>query len=549
MKCEKWRALKIDFKAKRAISEIQEAEADVTFTHKATGKKISIPAFWNGKCDWAVRAALTETGEWNYLVFCKDDTLGLDGISGTVECVPYSGEYEIYRRGFIKTEPDKRYFVYDDGTPFFYLGDTHWAMLDEEFDSPGPHAADIKCDSHFKYIVDRRAEQKFNVYQSEPINHRYNLNDGIDDNDVEEFKRVDRYFEYIADRGMLHANAQFIFPSEITERYFNDKAFLRSVSRYWIARYAAYPVLWTLGQEVDRSYFGNNGITPENNPYKDICRYLYEFDPYKHPITAHQENAMLAGALGGSKASDLAWGDYVHTSGKSTFYGMKEHTWWGVQWRPDMARQHNYAIPKDYWFNGENKVSINYETRYDYLYTKHFGARANGWISFLCGMYGYGYGAADMWAYLNKYSLDIPSTDGLVTVTPEEKHTPWGESIKFVTGDQMTYMRDFFESLEWWKLIPDFDLGKAFVCANDEEVFHSAAYDGNKTYVVYFYNLTAKTDSKLVNMEGEYTAKWFNPVTGEYTLISDSIVPENGEWIVPEKAADRDAVLLVTKKA
>ena len=60
----------------------------------------------------------------NYWVF--DDTLdGLNGsfyVSAAEETAP-----EIYKHGFIKE--DGKHFSYNDGTPFFYLGDTHWTML------------------------------------------------------------------------------------------------------------------------------------------------------------------------------------------------------------------------------------------------------------------------------------------------------------------------------------------------------------------------------------------------------------------------------------
>ncbi len=545
--CEKWISVEIPFTAKNAIKDFMDAEADVKFVHES-GKEMVMPAFWDGGCDWKVRFAPNELGKWNFTVSCTDnELLGLDGIEGTVVCTEYTGEYEMYKHGFIKTIPDVRYFVYDDGTPFFYLGDTHWAMLSEELDEAGPNAADVKTDSHFRFMVDKRLEQKFNVYMSEPIGHKYDIFDGIDDEDIVDFKRVDRYFKYLASKGMLHANSQFIFPGEVKERFF-DKDFLRALGRFWVARYASYPVLWTLGQEVDHDWFGKNGITRDNNPYKDLARYLYQFDPYKHPLTAHQENAMLTGALGGSQASDLAWGAHVYTSQPSAFNGMKEHTWWGVQWRPQIHEQHNYMIPKDYWYNGDGKVTINYETRYDHLYTKVFGARANGWISYLCGMSGYGYGAADMWCYKSRYSFDVSNTDGVDTVTPEEKQIPWGKAIFLPTGDQMTYLYDFFNGFEWYKLVPDFDEANAFYC-DEDDVFHVAAHIDDDTYVVYFYNKTAKTESKLVNMDenATYCAKWFDPVTGKYELIDEKIVPVDGKYTVPEKKADRDMVLFVVK--
>jgi hypothetical protein len=247
--------------------------------------------------------------------------------------------------------------MYDDGTPFFYLGDTHWLMFKEEFDEKGSHAVDIETDSHFKYIVDKRVEQKFTVYQSEPIDHKYNIFDGIDEEDIKEFQRFDKYFQYIASKGLVHANAQLIFPKTIREPFY-DEEFLRTVTRFWVARYASYPVLWTLGQEVDSHFYGFiPGLTIENNPYRNMCRFLYAFDPYRHPITGHQENAMRTGALGNAEYDNTEYEAIPKTpaikySGKSAFYGMKEHTWWGIQWRNLVNKQYNFNIPKDGWMFG-----------------------------------------------------------------------------------------------------------------------------------------------------------------------------------------------------
>ncbi len=549
IKTELWQALEIPFTAKNVINDIDDAWADVVFTHKETGIVITMPAFWDGGIEWKVRFAPTKIGQWSYVVKeIKGASVGIDGISGTFEATEYTGDLEIYKRGFIKTIPDTRYFVYDDGTPFFYLGDTHWAMLAEEIDEPGPHAVDIQTDSHFKYIVDKRVQQNFNVYQSEPNGKNYNIWDGIGEEDIIDFKRVDRYFKYIADKGMVHANALYIFPAEIIEKFF-DEDFIYSLSRFWVARYACYPVLWTLGQEVDRCYFGKNGLTVENNPYKAMCRFIYQLDPYKHPITAHQENAMRTGAYGGAVVQITYAEDkpVVRKNEISAFYGMKEHTWWGAQWRPEIHIQHNFDIPKDYWNNGEGKVSINYETRYDYLYTKNFGARANGWISVLNGMFGYGYGAADIWAYKNRYSFNVSSFDGIETVYPAEKEMPWGISVNMATGDHMTLMRAFFENFDWYNLIPDFDEGNAFK-KTDKQGFYTAAHIGNEKYVVYLYNRTKDSAGKLVNMDekASYRVEWFNTRTGEFIKINDNFV--GSEFDLPQKPDNEDYVLVATKK-
>ena len=95
----------------------------------------------------------------------------------------------------------------DDGTPFFYLGDTHWTMPKEEFDSAGPNAGDIETNSHFRYIVDRRAAQGFTVYQSEPLYGQINVSDGdITLMDIAAFQNLDRYFKYIDEKGKFDLN-------------------------------------------------------------------------------------------------------------------------------------------------------------------------------------------------------------------------------------------------------------------------------------------------------------------------------------------------------
>ena len=76
--------------------------------------------------------------------------------------------------------------------------------LEEEVDEAGPHAGHIDTDSHFKYIVHRRAQQGFTVYQSEPIGSPFDLTDGkVDQEDIEGFRTADRYYQAIADEGTM----------------------------------------------------------------------------------------------------------------------------------------------------------------------------------------------------------------------------------------------------------------------------------------------------------------------------------------------------------
>ncbi len=554
-----WVAVDIDFETDKAYGDKEQLYVftDVIFTHRESGKKLVIPAFWRGGATFTVRFAPTEYGVWDYVTSCGTDA-SLDGKTGTVAANAYKGPLEIYRRGFVKTNGSK-HFVYDDGTPFFYLGDTHWSMLTEEYDSAGLGAARTGAKSHFRYIVDKRVEQGFTVYESEPIGTKADLTDGsLSSADAAAFNDNDRYYRYIAEKGLVHANAEFFFAGSMNERVMNDEKYLEAICRYWVARYSAYPVMWTLGQEIDNDFYRERGDQTiydySNNPWVKIAEYLHKYDAYGHPLSGHQENAIYTTASGsGTTVRD------ADNGGRSAFYAddvsaATGHNWWAVQWQPELASQINDAVPKDYYASG--KVAINYESRYCNLWTKDYGARAQSWIAMLSGFAGVGYGAADIWLYNSTYNMDEPSNDGLETVTVADKAMVWGRSVELESAYQQGYMRKFFEGFDWWELTPDFNDGSRFdgKVSSRKRSYYVCASIGNDLYAVYLYSKN-KASGTVCGMDGDavYEAKWFDPRTGEYAVIGDikaDKTDKNGApaWSAPDRPEELDYVLLLKKK-
>jgi hypothetical protein len=550
-----WVAVEIEFKADVEVKDFNDAVLDVTFTNRETGTQLVMPGFWDGGDSWKVRFAPTEHGIWEYVTKTSGATeLGINGKTGTVAANSYKGDLAIYKHGFVKTQENLRYFIYADGTPFFYLGDTHWNMPTEEYDSAGKNAGNIQTDSHFKYIVDRRAAQGFTVYQSEPIGASYDVDDGkISKADIRGFQRMDLYFQYIAQKGLVHANAELIFPSSATKKGFSSN--VEALTRYWVARYGAYPVMWTLGQEVDDAKNQADGTL---QVYLRMCAQIYKCDPYHSPISAHQLNGSSITVNGGApiRPIDGGYNEYDPTQNKisgvtraSKFKDVLGHSWWANQWRPVVDQQYNFFIPIDYWENGGNKPIVNYEARYHFLYGGDFCMRAQAWIAYLTGHAGHAYGGADMWLYQGRYATDSDGFDGVETITVEKKITThWSDLIDANISNELIYLRGFMEHAGWYELTPDFDYGKAFKKSASKEGYYACAHNGDEVYVVYLYNRTKDSAGSLVNMDANatYTAQWFDTRTGTYTLISDSI-KTNGEYDIPQKPVADDMVLLVTK--
>ena len=162
---EKWRAAEIEFKSTAEYKyPYLDVDMEAIFTSQ-NGTVIKRKAFYDGDNIWRVRFAPTEEGEWTYITVSTNrlDT-GLHGHSGKIICKPYSGEFDIYKRGFIRSEEGKRYLTYADGTPFFYTADCAWMGLSSR--TPLYETNDPKNgESMFKTIIDTRVKQGYNGFR------------------------------------------------------------------------------------------------------------------------------------------------------------------------------------------------------------------------------------------------------------------------------------------------------------------------------------------------------------------------------------------------
>jgi hypothetical protein len=506
---EQWKMCEISFQSDVAYREpFYEAELVCEFTGPE-GQKLTRPGFWYGKDVWKVRVALNATGIWSYKTTCTDrSNQGLSGREGQILCEEYSGDLEIYRRGFLKISENNRYFAYADGTPFFYLGDTHWFLPHEKIDRSGVEGVP----SQFHYMVDVRVSQGFTVFQSEPLYfanypHVYRLQDGLDEEDAAGFRLLDEKFDYIADQGLVHANAQLFFVNEINHRAYTPEYLIR-LAKYWVARYGAYPVLWTTAQESDPDCYGS--VPPEK--WFVVAETIANNDAYRHPLTAHMCNSGVCGA------HNTAWGKKYY------------HDWFSLQPGGDMK---NTQYMKDIWDYPNPKPALVYETGYENLWNDKDGAIGAGYKAFQFGLCGYGYGAHGVWN--DNYDRNDWMDYG--------GYHRWFEGLNLPGGARLGYMREFYETICWWKLTPCFDdPAWSDFGANSAKI---TAVIGRETYTVYFFNQNRATGTLRNMLDADYTARWYSVDTGAYTDIG-LVRPKSGSLTLPEKPDENPWMLLVS---
>jgi hypothetical protein len=535
-KAQRWRVIEIALKSSITYTDPFQ-DVDVTATFTGPNKKTIIrPAFWDGGLTWKVRFAPSQTGLWTMKTSATDPSNGgLHHVTKTVQCAPYLGSLDIYKHGFLKVSGNGRYLTFADATPFFYLGDTHWILSHERFDrSNAPGVA-----SQFKYTVDKRAKQGFTVFQSEAgwqarsaqirINQEaiadeeadVDLKHGFTSADLAGFANLDRKFKYIADQGLVHANAEICWVGDPALFPIFTEAYMARLAKYWVARYGAYPVIWTIAQEIDKNLYGAYDLTTINKWFS-AAQNIADNDAYHQPVMPHMENT-------------------DHTTAANSWWSAKTyHGGWAVQWQGDLT---DMSVAKGFWTASPTKPSVLYESAYDHFWTDSRGALGAAYKAFQYGMYGYGYGANGIWNDI--YSKPGEPGDYGTAYEMPIHYFWWRDGADLQTPNQLAYFKQFYTSLKWWKLVPRFDDDAWGTFAETSRSLLSS--DGQDTYVVFFFGSGTSTGSlNQLNNRSTYLAQWFNPRDGQYVSIG-RVLQNGSQWIIPNRPTAEDWVLLVKR--
>jgi hypothetical protein len=87
-------------------------------------------AYWDGGTAFTFRTSFPYQGTWKWTAVCEEpcrDSRTISPASGTVTVSVRRQSPIIYSRGFLDVHPSGRYLKHQNGTKFFWLGDTAWA--------------------------------------------------------------------------------------------------------------------------------------------------------------------------------------------------------------------------------------------------------------------------------------------------------------------------------------------------------------------------------------------------------------------------------------
>ena len=521
-----WRTVELAFESDRdVVDPYRDVDAEAVFAGPG-GIQIRRPAFWDGGRTWRVRFAPTRPGPWRFSARSNDasDT-GLNGVTGDLLCVDDDDHgAAVHRQGFLRQDPQGHHLEHIDGTPFFWLGDTHWRFAYESWDTANKPG----WTSQFRGMVDRRVDQGFTVYQSNLLMVDWFTGRSPYWIDGESFGALDVRFlqtvvdprmAYIADSGLV--NALGLGWHQLIDAGVEH---VKRFARYIVARYGSYPMVWTLGGEV--AGYDPDVRQTRIDGWREVALAIRDADGYSHPLTAHATTERpIAPHYQGEEWLTLTLNQHGHGD---------------FDLSSDHYRDHLAAHPGTPLVEGESMyeglISVEYAARRTVTDTM---VRQVAYRAIQAGCCGYTYGAQGCW----NAAWD---RDHGATMWGD---LPWYEGIDLPGADQLGHFRRFYEAIAWHRLRP------APQCFHSDDVFNTAIYppavtaDPERRTIVMFFAETYRNDSAGAWVEGladvPYDVRWFDPRSGVFTDAARAIQPDEARIALPSKPDGQDWVLLV----
>lgn len=482
-----------------------EVSVRVRFTGPS-GEQHMVDAFWDGGDVWRVRFSPNAIGNWRFETVCSDENnSGLNGQTGSFECVPYVGDNPLYRHGSLQVSANGRYLQHADGTPFFWLGDTAWngVLL-------------AKPQDWARYLRTRK-QQHFNVIQFVATQWRASTKgdltgqlafEGTDHITINPafFQRADPKIASINAYGMIAAPVMLWTLTEIDPGQTLSEEVAIRLARYQAARWGAYHVVWILGG--DGRYLQDDRAARFRRIGQGVFR-----DRHDRLVTMHPCGVSWAG----EEFRHEDWYDFI---GYQSGHGDSDaDVRWLVQGPPAAEWRNEPVMPVI-------NLEPNYEGHPAYqskkTFTAHQVRRASYWSVLVSPPAGVTYGNNEIWNWHEEAG-------------PAENHAnigeiqPWDKGLETPGIAGMSLLYSFFEQVRWTELEPAQNLLAAQPGDADPNQFVAAAQTGDGGQaVVYLPSGGGVGLTRSFNR-----ARWFDPRTGAWSDASTPYsAPDTEDWLL-----------------
>lgn len=534
--------------------------------------------FWNGGREFCLRLVATAPGEWRWKSGSEPFDAGLSGKEGSFHATEWTEaekQENPLRRGFLQPTPNHHALQSADGTPFFVLGDTWYAVgtnrfrwFDDDRERPiGPEAG-------FKDYVRYRKAQGYNWvnviaafpnWETDGLPWHIVMNDAdkttvrsawlefgtgsaknmdneggrpfafpgkvpgygnvfpdVDRVNPEYFKAIDRKIDYLNAHGFVpFIEVSRRDASELWKKYYQwPESYARFIQYVWSRYQANNTVLSPIHLDIIQESI----TVPDFVAAVDLVKKKYGPPPFGTLLSANANPSTL-----------VNWGEdswvTLHQVGNKREH---EYYWYMTEIfrdprpRPALNGEPYYAGYFDArGLNGGYKYGAPGGTLQDdqYVRSAMYGNFLSG------GLGGHVYGAEGIWG---------------ADIEPSAPTKMW-DAFKWTSGGQMQHLRTFAFSIDkrYQDLIPD----NGYVVPNAthnvkgyEGWAYAARTQDQEIFLAYFEKGCPRSLVRGARPTSLYRARWFDPRTGTWSDIGDGTIKVDniGEIQLPDFPAEMD---------
>lgn len=511
----KWGRIEITFESSNVYKNpIQEVALQVIFT-SPSGAAHHVMGFWDGSTRFRARFSPEEEGKWTYATFCSDvDNGGLHNREGDFVCGPPNNLTPFDMHGHVRVSADRNHFEHADGRPFFWLADTAW------------NGCLLSSKDEWRYYLSERVRQGFTAVQwvatpwrSAPADRDgQKAFEGVEKIQINPkfFQRMDEWIEMTYDVGLLNAPVMLWTHKGGDHPEMNPGVGLPDdqlilLAEYMVARWACYPVVWILGG--DGKYEGADA-----ERWRSIGEAVFGRGMHA-PVAMH----VVGQSFPVEEFRTEGWMDVL---GYQSGHGDSEKT---LKWIVS-------GPPAEDWKKSPRQFYINLEPAYENHVAYH-SKKPHDAASVRMAIYwsllnaptaGVTYGGHGVWGWDDGSG---PPMDHPNTGTP----LPWREGLFMDAAEQMRFLRDSFETIDWWRLYPAPEL--LVTQPGDEDVHDHilvSKSDANDLVVAY----TPQGKPVQVDMRAlpdRLSAIWYNPRTGDPEAATPVVEGDSRTYNSPDE--------------
>ncbi len=427
----------------------------------------------------------------------------------------------------LKVSNDKRFIVKEDGTPFFWLGDTAWELF---------HA--LTREEADRYL-ENRAQLKFTVIQAVALAEL----DGIREGNAYGRKPLlqNSWGEYdpIMPDERINETDKYTYWDHID--YIIDKAASLGLYIALLPTWGdKYHICWGKGPEIFNEENARIYGKWLAKRYQDRKNIVWVLGGDRQLITAKHFaiiNEMAKGIRDGETQKHLMT---LHPAGTfSSSYHVHEEEWLDfnmIQSGHDFQNNENYKKVTEDYNRKPVKPVIDAEPRYEDHpikfnpvngYFDDFDVRQAAYWALFAGACGHTYGHHSIWCMCK-----APTDYFIMT---------WQAALNRPGACQMQYARALMESRQFTDLIPDQEL----VAGNYEGANHIKATRG-KDYAFLYSPNGLKLQVNMGRISGEnIKAYWYNPRNGEAKYIGEEANKGVATFTPPTSGRNNDWILVL----